>query len=80
MKVLFFVLLAFLAGCSQAPDFTTPVTVIKKFSWATGSKYILKHDQGTRGSGWGSVEFYAPTDFARIGDTIIFEDGVLKVK
>ncbi len=73
-------LITFLLSCSQPPNFTKEVTVIRKTSYLFGSVYTLKPDDGIRGKGTGTVKFWAPEQFAKVGDVIIFEDGVLKVK
>lgn len=78
MKILAIVLTTLLVGCSQAPDFNKMPTVQRKESWKGGARYVLNNNGGIRGSGLGTVEFYAPDDFADVGDTIKFIDGVLK--
>ena len=66
-----------LGGCSQGPDFSEPVTIRYKATSYGVTDYELEYDQGNRGSGWGTVKFSAPVDFAEVGDTVVFKDGAL---
>lgn len=68
------------SGCGQPPDFTKEVKVRCKSSRMSGSLYTLEHNQGTRGSGWGTVCFKAPNDFAEVGDVLICTNGVIAKK
>lgn len=74
-------LLTILVSCTQPPDFTKESTVIAKKTYAPGSSvYILNREAGMYSINDGRVKFKAPEQFAKVGDIIIFKDGVLKVK
>ena len=64
-------------GCSQGPDFSEPRKVIRKSTGYGATEYTLENDGGIRGAGWGAVVFNAPEQLAKVGDTIVFDDGVL---
>ncbi len=71
------------ARCNEAYDrihiFEIYEVVMKK-TYESGSIYICDPKVGMYGAGHGDVKFKAPETFAKVGDIIIFEDGVLKVK
>ena len=70
-----------LLSCSEAPDFMKEAIIRKKKTTQYGSTYFLKDANGMYGgTEWGAVKFQAPESFAKVGDVIIFKDGVLKAK
>ncbi len=70
-------LLTIVVSCTQPPNFNKEVTVMMKKTYEFGSVYICDSEAGMYGVGNGRVEFSAPEEFAKVGDIIIFKDGVL---
>ncbi len=82
MKKLIVVAALLVSGCdiNQSPDFSKPLKVEIKYSDKEVALYTVKNTYGNKGldgSGWGAVQFKAPSDFAKAGQYIIFKDGVL---
>jgi hypothetical protein len=68
------------AGCSQGPDFSKPSVIDYKeqSKYEPGiALYGIDGSDGVRGEGLGSIRFKAHSDFAEIGDSIVFKNGVL---
>lgn len=74
MKLFILILSVVLIGCEIPPDFTKNPTVIGKTSWKGGAKYELD----SKAVMFDTIVFTAADEFADVGDTIMFVDGVLK--
>lgn len=65
-----------LTACTQSPDFTHPVEVMRKETSEGISTYTLREEHK-----WsGPVEFNAPAEFAEVGDVIVFHRGAIRVR
>ncbi len=69
-------ILLFLTGCTQSPDFTHPVEVMEKETSDGITTYTLREEHSWRGP----VVFSAPDDFAQVGDIIVFHRAGIRPK
>lgn len=69
-------ILLFLTGCTQSPDFTHPVEVVEKETSERITTYTLREEHSWRGP----VVFKAPDKFAQVGDVLVFHRGAIRVK
>jgi len=71
--------LILLRGCGTSPNFSKENTIQWKTVGESGrARYELKGV--SIDSLFGFWEFYAPQDFARVGDIIVMKDGVTTVQ
>ena len=69
-----------IAGCTSPPDFSNPVKVVEKESYQGSAKYSIRIAQGSEEAFYLPTVFYAPDEFAKVGDVIVFHRGALAVK
>lgn len=69
-----------MAGCTNPPDFSNPVKVTQKETIEGSAKYSVRVEQGSEERFYLPTVFYAPDEFAVVGDVIVFHRGALAVK